>query len=272
MDDLFLDVEFAAITPEMAREWVGFNTHNRSLRARSVTAYAADMKNGDWHANGESIKFAADGTLLDGQHRLHAVIESDVTVKMLVVRGLPNQAQDTLDNGLKRTFADVLRLRGEAATVTLASVARRVAMWEDGDRTFKSAGAPTVAQLSAVIGTYPSLRETARLADHVSRSCGLPPSIVGFCAWLFGQVPDAGDDVDFFFARLADFQGLSKGDAIYVLRKTIESSRSAHGQRSAKYLVAITIKAWNAFRAGETISILRFTTGGAHPEKFPEPI
>ena len=66
------DVQLVEITPELAHEWLGFNTHNRNIRQRIVTAYAADMTGGDWQWNGESIKFAEDGTLLDGQHRLAA--------------------------------------------------------------------------------------------------------------------------------------------------------------------------------------------------------
>ena len=47
--------------------------------------------------------------------------------------------------------------------------------------------------------------------------------------------------------------------------------KTVRGQRSETYLTAILIKAWNAYRSGEEVGVLRFRPGGAHPEKFPEP-
>lgn len=263
-------VELVTVTPDMAREWLGYNTHNRKLRERVVNAYAADMRNGDWHWNGEGIKFATDGVLLDGQHRLAAVIVAEATVPMLVIRGLPNETQETMDGGAKRKFSDVLQLRGEPQYTRLAAIVRLVYLWESGIRRTAGAGiAPTNAQLFHTLEKYPHLRELASAADHVGRGCGLPPSIVGLCWWMFSQLDT--EDADFFFNRLGDGQNLTKGNPIYELRRTVESTRSVRGERSQTYLTAITIKAWNAFRLGEKVSILRYRPGGANPERFPEP-
>lgn len=272
-----IDTELTDVTPDMARKWLGFNTHNRNVRGRVVAGYATDMRNGDWRVNGETIKFSADGTLLDGQHRLHAVIEADVPVRMLIVRGLDAATQDTMDDGVTRKFSDALRLRGIGQYVVLAAVVRRVAQWEAApekapEYSFSANVHPTKAQLFATLEAHPALYDIAKHATASSRDHGLPPALTGLCMWLFSQLPNADEDTEFFFARLADFQGLVKGDPIYELRKAIENSRDVRGQKSAKYLTAITIKAWNAFRKGEKVGLLRFTTGGAHPEKFPEPI
>jgi hypothetical protein len=264
--------EVIEITPELAREWLGFNTRNRPMRARTVSAYAWDMLSGNWQWNGESIKFAADGTLLDGQHRLNAITEAGITVRMLVIRGLPGETQDTVDGGVKRKFSDVLALRGERLAVGLAALTRRVAIWEaTGMVAGRSAHAPTNSQMLQVLEKYPWLREVAASSALTAAKCDLPASIIGFCTWRFNGLPDAADDVTFFFQRLADFQGLTKGDPIYELRKASESSRSVRGERSEVYLTAITIKAWNAYRDGRQVGLLTFKPGGARPEKFPEP-
>lgn len=265
--------EVVEITPDMARDWLGFNTHNRPLRARVVAAYADDMRNGDWQWNGESVKFGEDGVLLDGQHRLAAIADADVTVRMLVVRGLPNYTQDTVDGGVKRKFSDVLLLRGERLAVGLAALIRRVAIWEStGMVAARANHAPTNAQMLQVLEKYPWLRELNASASLIATRCALPASIIGFCMWRFSSLPDAEEDITFFFQRLGDFQGLAKGDAIYELRKAAENSRSVRGQRSEVFLAAITIKAWNAYRAGKPVGMLVFKSGGARPEKFPEPI
>lgn len=264
------DVELVTIAPELAAEWLSCNTHNRSIRQRVVLAYAADMKAGNWQWNGESIKFAADGTLLDGQHRLAAIVEAGVTIPMLVIRNLPNETQETVDGGTKRKFADVLQLRGERSHATLSAVVRRVTSWESGvKRAGSSPYAPTNAEMLQTLEKYPWLREVALSASNVSRHCGLPASVIGLGMWLFSRL--SNEDSDFFFARLSDSQGLVKGYPIYELRKTADGSRSVRGQRSEMYLTAILIKAWNAYRDGEQVGILSFKSGGAKPERFPEP-
>lgn len=264
------NIEVAEVTPELAHEWLGFNTHNRHLRQRVVLAYAADMTEGNWRWNGESVKFAEDGTLLDGQHRLAAIAESGVTMRMLIVRGLPDHAQETLDAGAKRKFYDVLKLRGEPAATTLAALARRVTLWEAG---FRSTGsgtyAPTNAQLLQTLEKYPALRQIALEANRIALHCGLPASIIGLGWWLFSALDE--DDAAFFFGRLADGQNLLRGDPVYELRRTVEQSRGVRGERSEKYLTAIMIKSWNAYRDGSKVGLLRYRPGGANPEKFPEP-
>lgn len=263
------NVELIDVTPELAREWLGFNTHNRKLRERAVNAYAGDMRDGAWRWNGETIKFASDGALLDGQHRLAAIALAEITLPMLVVRGLPNETQETIDGGAKRTFADVLALRGESNTSALAAITRSVMLWETGVRRSAGARATTNAQLLKTLEKYAWLRDVARDSCQVSRDCGLPPSIVGLCWWLFQQLDD--EDAEFFFRRLADGQNLAEANPIYELRRTIRASQTVRGERSATFLTAITIKAWNAYRDGAKVRVLTYRPGGANPERFPEP-
>lgn len=265
------NVELTEVTPELAAKWLLDNTHNRNLRRPVVLAYAADMTAGHWHWNGESIKFSDDGTLLDGQHRLAAIVEANVTVPLLVVRDLPSQVQETLDTGAKRIFSDVLKLRGERQSNLLAAITRRVAVWEGGARRVvsKTKYPPTTSELLATLEKHPELREIASEAHTLQHKIDLPGSIIGWGIWVFSRIHP--EDAAFFFDRLADFQGLVKGDPIYELRRVIDNSRSSQGQRSEAFLVPVMIKAWNAYRSGKKISVLTYRPGGARPESFPEP-
>lgn len=263
------DVRVELITPTKAREYLARNTHNRNLRARVVAAYANDMRTGHWRWNGESIKFSFDGVLLDGQHRLAAVVEADAPVRMLVIRGLPDITQETMDGGTKRRFSDVLTLRGEGHANTLAAACRRIVQWESGSKGPGANYTPTNAQMLQVLERYPWLRDGAKVAQRVARGADLPASILAFTWWLFVQI-DA-DDAEFFFDRLGDGQNLVEDDPIYVLRKVAHDSRTVRGERSEKYLLAVTIKAWNAYREGRQVKLLRYRPGGATPEAFPEP-
>lgn len=264
--------EVVMIGPELATEWLGHNTRNRPARKAAVAAYAADMRNGDWRWTGDPIRKAEDGTILDGQHRLMAIVESGVTLPFLVLTGLPVEAQENIDAGVPRKFNDVLSLRGETSASHLAAVVRKVHDWESGTRVFAGAGRATHAQLSRTLEAHPELREIARTADNATRIWrDMPTSLVALAWWVFGGIDQ--EDADFFFARLTDGQNLAAGDPIYELRKQLASMReNVKGERNQRYQMALTIKAWNAYRRGEKIGLLKFRTGGAKPEQFPEPV
>lgn len=264
-------VTVETITPELAEEYLAKNTHNRNIRQNRVNAYATDMKNGDWQFNGDAVRFAKDGTLLDGQHRLLAIIQSGVTVQMLVIRGLTDSTQHTMDTGAHRSFADVLKLRGEANYVGLASAVRSIALWEGGSRRLgQGASAMTNSQLLACLDRYPWIREAIPLLNRVNSHTRIPVTALGALYFAFVQI-DA-EDCDFFFQKLADDVNGAIPQPIFVLRKSMQSLvENVKGQRNVTYIAALVVKAWNAYRAGEDIGQLRFRPGGANPETFPEP-
>lgn len=263
-------IQIETITPDLAREYLGFNTHNRNTRGRVVTAYATDMTNGDWVWNGEAIKFDKDGNLHDGQHRLMAIIESGVTVKMLVVRGLAPEAQETMDGGPKRTFSDALKLRGELNYVSLAATIRAIAAYEAGRGGYISMDRKhTNAQLSQLLEKYPWIREGMSVCRGAQTHLSMPTSVSGLTWFLFTQLDE--EDTDHFFKRLCSDENHQAGDPIYTLRRLLLISVDARGARNVRYLTAVTIKAWNKYRRGERCEQLMFRTGGARPEAFPIP-
>lgn len=98
------------ITPEMAARWLEKNTHNRKLQTKNIDQYAQDMRNGDWQYTHQGICLAADGTIVDGQHRLHAIVRAGVPVEMLVTRNAPFTIQGVVDAGTVRNAEWSLRL------------------------------------------------------------------------------------------------------------------------------------------------------------------
>lgn len=106
--------ETCAVTPQQAEEWLAKNAdYQRKLRGSFVDKYARDMINGQWQLTHQGIAFDTNGRLIDGQHRLAAVVKAGVSVKMLVVRDSPSKAYDHLDLGCGRTAVDVLKAQGE---------------------------------------------------------------------------------------------------------------------------------------------------------------
>ena len=102
------------ITPLMAANILSLNTSNRNYRKHTIYNYYKQMINNEWRENNpQPIVIRRDGHLLDGQHRLMAVIKSDLTLKFNVyIEGDINKTTLDLmvDMGLKRNYSDLLNL------------------------------------------------------------------------------------------------------------------------------------------------------------------
>jgi hypothetical protein len=105
-----MKTEEQLITPEMAKDYLTRNTRNRKLRKSVVEQYARDMRHGRWLLTHQGIAFNCDGTLLDGQHRLEAIILSQTSVWMNVSRGVASESQIAMDDHAKRTAANAIGL------------------------------------------------------------------------------------------------------------------------------------------------------------------
>src|SRR5882762_2800758 len=121
------------VGPDRASRWLEYNnSHNRDLRQYRVDQYTRDMLADRWHFNGESIQFDRDDVLLNGQHRLWAIVESGCPQKFVIVRGLDRSAQKTMDQGNKRPPAEQLHLVGIPVGNTVAAAIRTFLRWEQG--------------------------------------------------------------------------------------------------------------------------------------------
>lgn len=85
------------VTPEMASEWLEANRVNRRVRSRAVDRITRDIKRGRWIYNGQSIVFSKTWRLLDGQHRLMAIVAAGVAVEAAVATGVEDAAMDRID-------------------------------------------------------------------------------------------------------------------------------------------------------------------------------
>lgn len=78
------------ISPQKAREYLGRGKARRPSR-KHIERLAATMRDGVWRLMHQGILIGPRGALLDGRARLHAIIKADVTVRMMVTRGVRQQ-------------------------------------------------------------------------------------------------------------------------------------------------------------------------------------
>lgn len=115
--------EIMKVTPDLATKWLEGNVHNREVRDSVVKRYADDMKAGRWGLTHQGIAFDSGPDdpkkrLLDGQHRLFAILDAKVPVYLMVSYFVPEESQQFLDGGIPRSAVDVMRLANPDANVT----------------------------------------------------------------------------------------------------------------------------------------------------------
>jgi hypothetical protein len=264
-------VSRAKLTPKQAIALLERNTHNRGISWRRVEQYEQDMAAGDWVFNGEAIKVAEDGTVLDGQHRLHALASMDAPIDTLYITGLPNQAQESLDQGKARGFHDVLKLRGEPNPAVLARAVRIVANYDQTGCAYPGGGrlaGPSNHVCSKTLEEHPEIRESVKFAARI-RKPWIQVSLVAALHHLFGAANPS--DATEFFECLSSGAGLDENSPIFVLRERLikEYTQPGEQQVSMRVKTAYVVKAWNAYMQGEPLTVLRWAPGGARPEPFP---
>ena len=119
-----MQVQVQTITPDYAAALLAKNTSNRPFTSSHADTIANGIRRGEWKLNGDAIRISDDGVLLDGQHRLTAIVRAGVPVQSVVIGGLPRDVFDTIDIGAKRrSTADVLAIHGEKHYTTLSAAA-----------------------------------------------------------------------------------------------------------------------------------------------------
>src|SRR5690606_14614561 len=84
-----ISMRMITITPELAEIWLSkqINTRNRKVQKNHVKGIARDIVSDRWMVNAQPISFTADPfdpsakghlRLLNGQHRLYAVLEAGI--------------------------------------------------------------------------------------------------------------------------------------------------------------------------------------------------
>ena len=108
-----------SITPALAAEYLKKITSeedHRNVAPVTRQSYVNDMRRGEWLITHQGICFDDSGYLMDGRHRLRAIIESGVTVEMRVTYGVPAMQGkyntfDAIDRGRTRSINSQLSIR-----------------------------------------------------------------------------------------------------------------------------------------------------------------
>lgn len=253
------------VTPAQAADWLEHNNpSNRTVRKGVVEHYARLMREGKWDFTGEPIQFDTHGNLLNGQHRLMAVVASGVPLDVLVVTGLPAQARDSIDQQSKRTPGDVLKMHGYPNGNKIAGIARVVNAWDMGHRgSGLVSGSQTMLAPSEVLDFVESepLVAEASIAASSTNADALAPGRAYGALWVLTHRIDS-DFAEEFFRRLTTGEMLEAGSPVLTLRRYwINLSKRSATNRKLRVSTAFTylnsgVRAWNAAARGEKMQTI----------------
>jgi len=106
------------VTPELARMWLVNNNFNRPKNSDTVAKYVRQIREGRWRLTHQGVALTKRGFLLDGQHRLFAIVECGVTLPMRVFVNEPIENYEVIDCGRNRSNLDVVRMSAKDSTLT----------------------------------------------------------------------------------------------------------------------------------------------------------
>jgi len=189
--------EMVPITVEMALNLLAGQVNIRPISKSVVERYARDMRNGNWKLSGY-ISTTSDGVLLNGFHRLHAVIESGTSTLMIRYINAPADTLETEDGGAKRTFAHVLNGKGVISAGKVAAMA--AAGWKITNGQWNRVE-PTNAEKAAWLEARPHAHELVKLSDRIFKMVKGKSSCTGA---VMAEAVDAGWDLQSITAFVDD--------------------------------------------------------------------
>lgn len=261
--------ERVKITPELAQHYLTFNRNNWDVIPNRIEAYADEMRRGEWIENGDSIVFTKNARLIDGQHRLQAIIKSGVTIFTQVVYGCEERAQVTKDVGRTKKAKGVMVVEGLPPwEACVAGTALHTIINQANGLPLSSHVRRNNREIQNFYLEFPAVKASVTAVSELPRrGLIITHSKALVLHYLFAQKDVASADE--FMQRLFLGDSLARSSPIYQLRQKLNEARVAGKHYSAREEYHACIKAWNAVRAHRSMSSAR-SLFPASDEPLPE--
>lgn len=253
-----MKIEQIKVTPKQAAKWLESNMEqNRRLRPQHVATLARDMKAGNWKQTGETVKFNTMRLLIDGQHRLSAIVESGCTVELSVAWDVPSDSIMAIDTGKSRNPADVLAIAGLTKyPKQVAALCMMIEAHQSGteSKRLRKRRGMSAQEVAAYMAEHDNLEQHAKegiqLYDACVNPAALTPSEWIFLHWLFSQVdPVAATN---FLTQLSKLTCPAESPI-----RSLFARLTGQVKLDRALKIAYAKRTWNAWRKGDRDVSLR---------------
>lgn len=261
------------ITPETAADWLE-NRNIGNRRKSNVTGrrYARLIQAKRWKCTHQGIAFDRDGWLIDGQHRLMAIVTTGIPVKLFVipfVEGMDDHTFDVLDSGHKRQAAQLLNGPGANAR---AAAARYLGVVDDSfgpeHHIIQGITAASVetADVLEIVKAWPELMAWATVMGTANRNAHIPQG-PHLAVLAQAERSPHRDRIESWLEGINSGAGLEPKDPRLLVRnRFISGTRLAHGHAGQCMAYRLLVKAWNAYAVSGSLGVLRASDSEARPE------
>ncbi len=254
------------LTPDEAVQLLEYNKHNRPLNEQHVKRIARQIIDGKWKFNGDTIKISSTNDVLDGQHRLWAIIEAKMAIETIIVKGIEPEAFSTIDTMRKpRSGSDILAMVGVTGPRSTISVALQwLIRWQR--KTLEDYRNPiNRIENSDIEEAYKNNQGIVRAAERAKKLRGITNT--GMLAFFYYVLSNRNPDLaERMMHTLENPTGVPVNDPFFRLRGYFMMV----ARRDALTAIAVMVKAANAAHRGEDIKVLSWRNQGSNPEAFPK--
>jgi hypothetical protein len=262
--------ELMDVTPALATSWLETMAANRRLNTTHVERLAEDIRRGDWRQTFDPIRFNKKSELVDGQHRLSAIVASGKTLPLYIARNLDARAMAVIDTGRARSVADAMQINGVPHARKLAAAAKALYYYDLG-KMASSGPAVSYAQLQRTIKAHPFLADAV---EQVVQSSVIQPHAqlaMVYCVAHEKHAKKAEEWID----AVQEGENIGRGNPAFELRKRLLSMRGkgSKTQMRGPAVAALIITAWNCYLANRRditpSELLWRNTRATEEDEFP---
>lgn len=250
-------VELAVITPEQARTMLSKNSaKNRSIRKSWVNTLAYALETGNWTIPGniDAIVFDDKGELINGQHRLSAIVQAGIPAPLYITFGVESDAYKYMDNGAKRVLADAITSENAKRVASIATVTNAI---ENGSAPIASAlnlnmggharkSASIKMNLEYVEKNIDVLERCVKVAEKMRKATG-GGSLATYGAFIKTMLWIEGDDQVFQFCD--DFCSiLPATKSVAFMKNAIMKRQGGKSYRERSWTFGILTQGYDAFK------------------------
>lgn len=257
-----MNIQKLLITPSLATAYLEANIKNRPVKQPTVLRYVSDMAAGRWKEDtGELIKISKTGVILDGQHRLMAVVKSKTNVYFHVATGLEDSVFDVLDTGSMRSGSDVFNINGVKYNSVLPAMIQLYEFLKTSKIVVRGTQKNNRHTNAVLLSLY---NEKPLFWDNVAKKSYYWYSIfarvlnthtIGGMYAFFSDINQ--EDADDFMQQLCTGLNITN-NTIGLLRNKIIQDRLSTKKMDTGTRNNLIIKTWNNYRKGTQLTILKF--------------
>ena len=255
------------MNPDKATKLLETVCDNRPVSMLHVGFLASQMREGKWIENGDMIRVDTEGVLSDGQHRLWALIESNMTMPMWVAYNVPRDAFPTIDAGRVRAKSDMIALSGRKRhRRSIGEALTWLLRYERGVLLNYKAAENRIdnTDIKRAFAEHPHIVDAIEQASRLRRLRFV--SIIGFVYYtLVNRNPEIAERL---IETLENPIKAAVNDPFYLLRDYFTNDHLL--KKDPIVTIALAFKAANAAAQGRKLSKLMWKSHGKGAEAFPE--